>query len=102
MKIDTQELKQLAATEAPRLDMYSTIHKAVRAMMADALLAVGRMDCADELEVAQTAHRVLELLDFCRSHLAHENEFVHTAIEARAPRADLGSAREFDRTFGLL
>ena len=72
---------------APRVDMYSGIHKALRALMADTLLAVGRMDDADALELAQVTQRVLDLLGMCASHLAHENEFVHTAIEARAPGA---------------
>lgn len=83
MKNDSQELARVAAA-APRFDMYSGIHKALRALMADTLLAVGRMDVADDLDLAQVTQRVLELLNFCASHLKHENEFVHTAIEARA------------------
>lgn len=83
MKNDSQELARVAAA-APRFDMYGGIHKALRALMADTLLAVGRMDVADDLDLAQVTQRVLELLNFCSSHLKHENEFVHTAIEARA------------------
>jgi hypothetical protein len=85
MKIDSQEARQVAAAQAPRFDMYVTIHKAIRAFMADTLLAVGRMDVDDEPELAQTTQRVLELLEFLQSHLTHENEFVHPAIEARSP-----------------
>jgi hypothetical protein len=96
MKIDSHELRQVAATQAPRVDMYAGIHKALRALMADTLLAVGRMDSADDLDVAQTTQRVVELLDFCRSHLRHENEFVHAAIEARAPGASAAIAHEHD------
>jgi hypothetical protein len=94
MKIDANEIEQVTAAQAPRVDMYASIHKAIRAMMADTLLAMGRMDSADELEVAQTTQRVLELLDFCAAHLSHENEFVHTAIEARAPGASERIAHE--------
>ncbi|MBX3589186.1 MAG: hemerythrin domain-containing protein [Ramlibacter sp.] len=96
MNIDPKELQQLAAAQAPRLDLYAGIHKAIRALMADTLLAVGRMDPDDELELAQTTQRVLELLDFCASHLRHENEFVHTAIEARAPGASSVIAHEHE------
>ena len=96
MKIDTQEMRQVAATQAPRMDMYAGIHKALRALMADTLLAVGRMDGGDDLELAQTTQRVVELLDFCSSHLAHENEFVHAAIEARAPGASAAIAHEHE------
>ena len=85
MDLNSQELREVAAAAAPRFDMYAAIHKAIRALMADTLLAVGRMDTQDELEFAQVTQRVLELLDFCRSHLEHENEFVHAAMEARAP-----------------
>ncbi|HSV35416.1 MAG TPA: hemerythrin domain-containing protein [Ramlibacter sp.] len=96
MKIDTQELRQVAAAQAPRMDMYAGIHKALRALMADTLLAVGRMDWSDGLELTQTTQRVVELLDFCRAHLQHENDFVHTAIEARAPGASAAIAHEHE------
>lgn len=90
MQITSKELEQVAAAEAPRFDMYTGIHKALRAFMADTLLAVGRMDPADPADVDQAAERVLQLLGFCGGHLAHENAFVHAAIEARSPG---GSAR---------
>ena len=90
MKIDSNEMRQVAGAQPARMDMYASIHKALRAMMADTLLAVGRMDPADGLDLARVTDRVLELLQFCATHLLHENEFVHTAIEARAPG---GSAR---------
>lgn len=96
MKIDSQELRQLAAMQPARVDLYSGIHKALRALMADTLLAVGRMDSTDDLDLAQATQRVVELLDFCRSHLRHENEFVHAAIEARAPGASAAIAHEHD------
>jgi hypothetical protein len=96
MKIDHHELRQVAATEAPRMDMYAGIHKALRALMADTLLAVGRLDFEDADELNATTARVLELLDFCRSHLRHENEFVHAAIEARAPGASAVIAHEHE------
>jgi hypothetical protein len=97
MNIHPNEMKQLAAAQAaPRLDLYAGIHKALRALMADTLLAVGRMDSDDAWEVAQTSQRVQELLDFCASHLKHENQFVHAAIEARAPGASALIAHEHE------
>lgn len=88
MKIDSQEITQLLQTEAaaaPRVDLYGPIHKAMRAMLADSLLALGRMDAGDAAETAATCERVDELLQACAAHLRHENRFVHPAIEARAP-----------------
>ena len=112
MKNDSNEVRQVAAvlaehttaphttaqhtTQAPRVDMYGGIHKALRAMMADTLLAVGRMDTEDALELAQVTERVLTLLASCASHLQHENEFLHAAIEARAPGASERIAHEHD------
>jgi hypothetical protein len=96
MKIDSHERRQVAAARAPRIDRYAGIHKALRALMAVSLLAVGRMDSADELELAQTTQCVIELLDFCHSHLTHENEFVHAAIEARAPGASAAAAHDHE------
>ena len=84
MNIDPREMRQVAVAAAPRVDLYAGIHKALRAVMADTLLALGRMDHDDALELAQTTQRVLELLEFCRSHLQHENDFVHAAMESRA------------------
>ncbi|RYF40614.1 MAG: hypothetical protein EOO25_12150, partial [Comamonadaceae bacterium] len=94
MKTDPRELALLAAATAPRMDMYSGIHKALRALMADTLLALGRMDADDELELAQVTQRVIELVEFCAAHLKHENDFVHPAIEARAPGASGAIAHE--------
>lgn len=98
MKIDTREIAEIAATQpaVPRVDLYAGIHKALRAAMADTLLAVGRMDCDDAMELARTTGRVMELLDFCASHLKHENDFVHAAIEARAPGASAAVAHDHD------
>jgi len=96
MKIDSNELRQVAAIQPARMDMYASIHKAIRAMMADTLLAVGRMDADDALDLARVTERVLELLEFCVSHLQHENEFVHAAIEARAPGASERIAHEHE------
>jgi hypothetical protein len=102
MKIDSNEIKQVAAAELPRVDMYAGIHKALRALMADTLLAVGRMDCDDALERAQTVQRVLELLDFCANHLKHENDFIHVALEARAPGASEVIAHEHEEHLGAI
>lgn len=97
MKIDSQEMKQVAgAAGGPRVDLYGGIHKALRAVMADTLVAVGRMDCDDDLELARTTERVLELLDFCTLHLTKENTYVHPAMEARAAGASEVIAHEHD------
>ena len=95
MNIMPLEMSRVSAVQAaPRLDLYVGIHKALRALMADTLLAVGRLDTDDALELAQTSQRVVQLLDFCGGHLTHENDFVHPALEARAPGASETIAHE--------
>lgn len=96
MNINTLEIAAVAAAApaAPRLDLYSGIHKALRAFMSDTLLGLGRMDVEDDLEFAQTCDRVMQLLDMCRSHLHHENQFLHAAMEARQPGSSLARDTE--------
>lgn len=96
MKFDSREIQAVAATHPSRFDLYADIHKAMRALMSDTLLAVGRMDPDDTAELGSVSGRVLELLDFCAAHVRHENEFVHPAIEARAPGASAALAHEHE------
>lgn len=77
---------------SPRFDMYAFIHKALRAMMADTLVAIGRMDVHDAEETAARLAQLRALLAACESHLAHEDTFIHPAIEARAPGASAVTA----------
>ena len=74
-----------AVSRAPRPDLYSTIHKALRQFMTDTLGRVGRMDVDDDSDRNTTLDQVDLLLQQLRSHLQHENDFVHTAIDARRP-----------------
>ncbi len=98
MQFNPQEISALAQAEsaAPRMNMYAAIHKALRAFMADTLTGLGRVDTDDDLDLSQACDRVLALMDFCRSHLQHENEFVHTAMERRAPGSAGTVAREHE------
>jgi hypothetical protein len=71
------------APAAPRVDLYASIHKALRLFMGDTLARVGRVDTDDGAELAATLDQLQALLAQCRSHLDKENRYVHTAIEAR-------------------
>ena len=102
MNTHPQELRQVAhtaqqaehAAQAPRLDLYAGIHKAMRAIMTDSLLALGRLDTDDEADMNDMAERLEGLLALCGQHLTHENDFVHPALEARASGASLTIATE--------
>lgn len=79
------QLVQASAAATPRFDVYTTIHKALRQFMADTLARVGRLDAHDDREREAVLDQVEALLLQMRSHLQHENEHVHAAIEARRP-----------------
>ncbi|MES2977226.1 MAG: hemerythrin domain-containing protein [Pseudomonadota bacterium] len=97
MNISPLEMNEVAAAQAPaRFDIYGGIHKALRAMMTDTLLALGRTDTNDPAEVDSACQRIVQLLNFCASHVKHENDFVHAAIEARATGASAELAHEHD------
>jgi len=70
---------------ANRFDGYLSVHKGLRAFMADVLTTIGRTDASDAAEVAEGMALVRSLLDICRGHLFTENQFLHTAMEARRP-----------------
>jgi hypothetical protein len=74
----------------PRVDVYAAIHKALRLYMADTLSRLGAADPDDPAELATALDGVDALLAHLRSHLQHENDFLHSAIESRHP----GGARQ--------
>ena len=77
-----------------RVDIYAGIHKAVRAYLCDTLARVARLDLDDEQALAAAVLQVRELLEFCTDHIAHEDVFVHPAMEARQPGSTAGTAAD--------
>lgn len=75
-----------ASTTTPRrADLYAAIHKALRRAMTHTLTRLGALDTEDPADLLRTLAQAEHLLDMLRSHLQHENDFIHTAIEARRP-----------------
>ncbi len=72
-------------TTSPRFDMYAPIHKALRLFMTDTLRRLGRLDLDDAQDLGAGLDQLEALLDAASSHLQHENDFIHPAIEARRP-----------------
>jgi hemerythrin-like domain-containing protein len=68
-----------------RFDLYAPIHKALRLYMSETLARLGRMDVDDAVERQATLSQTQALLSLLRSHLRHENDFVHPVIEACRP-----------------
>lgn len=91
---DTPSPGTVARAASPRLDLYAGIHKGMRAFMAETLVRLGRIDVADHGDRDQALDQLELLLGFCASHLRQENDFIHTAIEARQPAGSSKIAEE--------
>lgn len=83
----------LPQTSAP-VDIYRRIHKALRFCMCDTLARVGRLDSGDRNEVSAVLAQVRSMAAFCANHVAHEDTFVHPAMEARFPGTAKATAAE--------
>lgn len=73
------------ADTAERPDLYQPIHKALRACMADTLFRLGALDIGDADAMHATLAGTESLLALLASHLRHEEQFVHPALEASMP-----------------
>lgn len=76
----------------PRYNTYFLIHKALRAYMAHVLQLLGTCDWRDDEDTTQALAELRSLLMLCESHLSHENEFIHKAMESRAPGSTVNTA----------
>jgi hypothetical protein len=77
-----------------RFNIYITVHKGLRSFMCDTLSRLGRLDVHDADEMSKTLGQVRQLLDACVSHLTHENEFLHVAMDARASHSSRKTAMD--------
>ena len=77
-----------------RVDLYARPHKALRAMMAATLVAIGQADPHDEGEMREAQSKLEELLALCERHMQVENEFIHRAIDAKRQGAACALAAE--------
>lgn len=90
---------------APRADIYGPIHKALRRYFSHVMLAMGSVDVHDDAELQAACALVEELLGVLRGHLQHENDFLHAALEARAPGSTArtaGDHKEHEEAFAAL
>lgn len=95
MHFDLSEAAAVAwAGNLARFDLYGSIHKALRLRMSELLVATGRLDCTDDSEVSTLCNELARFLDFCITHLEHENAFIHPALEARASSSSRRIAEE--------
>ena len=77
--------------ENAHVNLYTAIHKYLRQQFFTTLHAVGTVDEFDPDSTAYALRSARELLEFCRSHMAHEDRFIHAAIRRRRPSVHLSS-----------
>lgn len=74
-----------SGSEAARHDLYAHIHKGLRACMSHLLVRLGRLDADDAAEVDELRGEIAALLAIARSHVEHEERFIHPVLRERAP-----------------
>ncbi|HEX5356355.1 MAG TPA: hypothetical protein VFW93_09055 [Aquabacterium sp.] len=93
-EIPVDQLVEHALDHSHRFNMYQSVHKGLRAFMADTLVRVGSTDYSDAQEREEAADQLRTLLTICGEHLKHENRFLHVAMERRAPGSTASCAQE--------
>ena len=86
----------------PRYDIYRYIHKGMRSFLTDTLMSVGQMDVHSEDAVTATFEQLQSLMNFCQGHLEHENQFIHTAMNARCPGSAMGMYDHHDQHLEMI
>ncbi|HSV54597.1 MAG TPA: ester cyclase [Burkholderiaceae bacterium] len=86
----------LPAAPAARLDLYSQVHKGLRAFLCATLVEWGRLDSACDQEAKSALDQLDALLDFCAGHIEKEDRYVHPAMEARSPLSTRQVAHEHE------
>ena len=69
----------------PPVDLYGPIHKGLRWAFARVLSRMGSATISDDDAVTEVLGEVHDLVACVESHLTHEEEFIHPALEARRP-----------------
>lgn len=77
-------------------DFYALIHKALRLNMTRLMTRLGAADGQDAEATGVLLADLRAQLRMSEMHLAKEDLYIHTALEARAPGAAAGLAREHE------
>ena len=94
ISIDAAVRQSITTAQSGRFAIYTGVHKGLRQSLSNTLVTVGRTDANDAESVAAAVSSVRALLDLCKGHLHGENQYIHTAMEARRPGSTRGTASE--------
>ncbi|BDG05298.1 hemerythrin domain-containing protein [Anaeromyxobacter oryzae] len=84
-----------------RVDLYGTVHKGIRGLLAGTAALAGRTDFARAEEAARAAAEVRRLLGFLDEHAHHEDTWVMPEVARIAPELHADLAADHVRTDGL-
>jgi hypothetical protein len=79
-----------------RHDIYGPIHKGIRLALSNLVVRIGSTDFADAEATRDSIAALRRQMALSASHLAHEEEHIHTALEARAEGATLTLLADHD------
>lgn len=77
-----------------RPDLYSSVHKGLRALLCTTLLQVGETDPGDDVALGQMASQLTTLLSLCEQHLRDEDEFIEPLLASSGGRIQGGTGGE--------
>lgn len=99
----------IQAKPIARHDLYAKIHKGLRLAQSQMLVRLGACGGDDAEEFATLLADLEDLLHIAQHHLEHEDRWVHSALEARAPGSTVRLAnshehhqQSFDELGGLI
>ncbi len=77
-----------------KIDLFTQIHKAVRAMLYDTGRQLQTADLGNEQEVQETLDRLELVLEMLQEHAKHEDYYIFPVLEAVAPGTTHESEQE--------
>lgn len=80
----------------PRVDLYTGVHKGLRAFLFDTYVRLQRLDVGDEVGITETMTQLRTVLRLCDLHLHDESEHIHPVLEARTEGATLHAEEHHD------
>lgn len=84
-----------------RFDLYTHIHKAIRALLFDTIEVVGRTDFRRADELAGTFATVRRTIRLTREHAEHEDREIHPILHRLAPEVAADLEAGHDRFDGV-
>jgi hypothetical protein len=88
-------------TTTTRLDLFSSVHKGLRAALFETATLVARTDFADADAAGSVASRCVMTLRFLEEHAEHEDAVVMPELAALAPELHVALQSDHARTDGL-